>query len=375
MPPVKETNHTKTEKENFRQLQSKADLSAMFNKQQFFNPYIYYFKLYNKFPHRHWYKDIDKNKLHKMFSEKFDLEETAIFETHIHSASEYQPLPGSSAYLLEPELMLFFPPWEYGNTNDVQVYYSDTVSKDLLEELLAMIKKCYKKNGLEKRDAYLLMEDDESRLFFRKIEITSPVFDLSLYFNDNLIPVNELLLNRLNMPDNNGLVIFYGRTGTGKTTYIRYLSTHISKQKLFIPPGLIRKMGSAELLDLLDQYHNSVLIIEDADSLLKKRLQDDDHIVANLLNLSDGILADVYHIQIICSFNSDISILDPGLLRKGRLIAKYFFNELSLEKTQRLCKKIGYATLPDREMALADIFHWGEKETPHQYLKGTIGFK
>ena len=360
--------------EDFRILQQKADLTPMFNKQQYFNPYIYFYSLYNKFPHRHWYKEINKPKLLDRLAEKYNLKEAAVFETHIHSTSDTDPLPGVSAYILTQELMLCFPPWEFGNANDAQLYYSDAVNREELKEILNLIKACYKKEEVEKKEAFLLMTDKDSHLFFRHITINTPVYDLGLHFNDDLIPVNELLLNRLNKPDDKGLIIFYGKAGTGKTSYIRYLSGKIVKQKLFIPASQTKKIGSPEFLDILDEYHNSILIIEDADSIIKRRLQDEDHIIANLLNLTDGILADVYHIQVICSFSSDISLVDPALLRKGRLIAKYYFKELSQLKTEELCRSLGHKSLPEHEMTLADIFHWEEKEFQAPKIKAGIGF-
>ena len=125
---------------NFRLLQKQADLSAMFGNQQIFNPYIYYYKLYNTFPHRHWYKDIDKSELISRLAAIYDLDKAAVFETHIHSAKKNNASPGVSAYILSEELMLCFPPWEFGNTNDVQVYYSDTVEKKRLKKMSLSLK-------------------------------------------------------------------------------------------------------------------------------------------------------------------------------------------------------------------------------------------
>jgi len=365
-----------TIKKDFRELQGQADLSAMFGKQQFFNPYVYYYKLYNKFPHRHWLKDVNKPKLLNLISSRFNLEESAIFETHIHSVVNKKPLPGVSAYVLDKELMLCFPPWEFGNSNDAQLYYSDAVPKKTLHELLDVIKECYMVNEIEKREVRLLMQNDDNRLDFCTMTMHSAIHDLSLYYNDDLMPMNEVLLNRLNRNDDKGLVIFHGKPGTGKTSYIRYLSSHIEKQKLFVPASLTKKIGSPEFLTLLNDYRNSVLIIEDADSILKKRSNDDDHVIANILNLSDGFLSDFFHTQIICTFNNELALIDPALLRKGRLIAKYYFKELSIEKTQQLCRSLGYKFVPDHEMTLADIFHLEEQEFQQAFPKGgVIGFK
>ena len=357
-------------------MQQRADLSGMFGKQQFFNPYVYYYKLYNKFPHRHWFKDINKQKLINNLEEKFNLSTSTVFETHVHSIINSKPQPGVSAYILEKELMLCFPPWEFGNSNDAQLYYSDSVNKDTLQDVLEMIKDCYMINEVERREVRLLMQNEDNRLDFCTMTMHTPLHDLSTHYNDDLLPMNQVLLHRLNKNDDKGLVIFYGKPGTGKTSYIRYLSAHIGKQKLFVPASLTKKIGSPEFLTLLNDYRNSVLIIEDADSILKKRSNDDDHVIANLLNLSDGLLSDFFHIQIVCTFNNDITLVDPALLRKGRLIAKYCFKELSLEKTRQLCESLGSKYIPDQEMTLADIFHLEEVEFQQTYPKrGVIGFR
>jgi hypothetical protein len=365
-----------TPPKDFKKLQEQADLAPMFGNQQFFNPYVYYYKLYNKFPHRHWCKDISKPKLLNMLSGQFDLKESTVFETHIHSKGNKDPLPGVGAYILSKELMLCFPPWEFGNSNDAQLYYSDNVPKASLEKVLGIVKQSYMMNEVEKREVRLLMQNDDNRLDFCTMTMNTPLYNLELHYNDDLLPMNEVLLHRLNRPNDKGLIIFYGKSGTGKTSYIRYLSSQITKPKLFVPSSLTKKIGSPEFLNLLNDYHNSVLIIEDADALLKKRSNEDDHVITNLLNLSDGMLSDFFHLQIICTFNSDLTQVEPALLRKGRLIAQYYFKELTVEKTRRLCKSLGYKYIPDKEMTLADIFHLEEREfqTPLA-LRGAIGFK
>src|SRR5690242_14931084 len=112
----------KQQDKNFKSLQEQVDLSSMFGNQQFFNPYTYYYKLYNRFPHRHWYKEINKTKLVESLSSNYDLNEKAVFETYVHSQGKYNHSPGISAYILSEELMLCLPPSEFGNSNDAQIY-------------------------------------------------------------------------------------------------------------------------------------------------------------------------------------------------------------------------------------------------------------
>ena len=63
--------------------------------------------------------------------------------------------------------------------------------------------------------------------------------------------------------------------------------------------------------------------------------------MSNLLNLSDGLLSDGFHIQIICTFNTELSRIDKALLRKGRLIAAYHFGPLAADKAQALATTLG----------------------------------
>jgi hypothetical protein len=83
-----------------------------------------------------------------------------------------------------------------------------------------------------------------------------------------------------------------------------------------------------------------------------------------LFDRSDGLLGDAMHQQIIATFNCDLTIIDPALLRKGRLIANYEFNKLDLESSKILSDKLGYGTEGITEpMTLAEIYNQGEKNS------------
>ena len=91
------------------------------------------------------------------------------------------------------------------------------------------------------------MQDGDNKLEFFPMHIQNTSVNIEMFYNDDFLPVNDALVKKLNMEDR-GLVIFYGLPGTGKTTYIRYLSAHVKKQKLFVPASLIFKTGSPEFL-------------------------------------------------------------------------------------------------------------------------------
>jgi hypothetical protein len=78
------------------------------------------------------------------------------------------------------------------------------------------------------------------------------------------------------------------------------------------------------------------------------------------------------NIQIICSFNTDLSRVDEALLRKGRLIAKYEFKALETAKAQQLSDQLGFQTKIIKPTILTDIYN--QNENDFQQKKQGIGF-
>jgi hypothetical protein len=96
--------------------------------------------------------------------------------------------------------------------------------------------------------------------------------------------------------------------------------------------------------------------------------------VSNLLNISDGLLADFLNVQLICTFNSSLTMVDSALMRKGRLIAKYEFGKLSVKKAQALSNYLGFDKTIDRSMTVAEICNQNEKEFETKQVE-VIGFR
>lgn len=114
-------------------------------------------------------------------------------------------------------------------------------------------------------------------------------------------------------------------------------------------------MTNPSLISTLIDNPNSILIIEDAEKIVIDREKNGDSPVSALLNISDGLLSDCLNIQVICSFNTDLSQVDSALMRKGRLIAEYEFKELEINKAQALSNKLGFDSTIHLPMTLTDI--------------------
>jgi ATP-dependent 26S proteasome regulatory subunit len=162
------------------------------------------------------------------------------------------------------------------------------------------------------------------------------------------------------MDNDKGIILLHGLPGTGKTTYLRHLIGSLKKKVMFVSPAVAENLMNPDFMDLLIDNPNSVLVIEDAENIILDRRYSSQSSVSNLLNISDGLLSDCLNVQIICTFNSDIAMVDSALMRKGRLIAKYEFGKLAVAKAQQLSNHLGFDTLVNKPMTLAEIANQDE---------------
>lgn len=206
-----------------------------------------------------------------------------------------------------------------------------------------------------------------------KVDVKRTKLDIDLFYQDDFKETHNTILRRLNKKDDKGIVLLHGISGTGKTTYLRYLVGRIKKKVLFVPPDMAAQIVNPDLVKLLIDNPNCVLIIEDAENIIMQRQQGSDSAVSNLLNISDGLLSDFLNVQIICTFNSSLSVVDSALLRKGRLIAKYEFGKLSVAKAQRLSEHAGSPLRVINPMTVAEVMN--QEEMSYEQERPTIGFR
>jgi hypothetical protein len=192
-------------------------------------------------------------------------------------------------------------------------------------------------------------------LDLKQLAIKPTVLDIDLYYNDDFKAVDKTIKERLAKENDKGIILLHGLPGTGKTTYLRHLIGSMKKKVLFVSPAVAGNLMNPEFIDLLIDNSNAVLVIEDAENIIMDRKYNSGSSVSNLLNISDGLLSDCLNVQIICTFNSALNLIDSALLRKGRLIAKYEFGKLDADKARKLSEHLGLNQSINKAMTLAEI--------------------
>ncbi len=213
-----------------------------------------------------------------------------------------------------------------------------------------------------------------SGLTLQPMEIKPTKLDLGLFYDDDFKVVDEIIRKRLGRKRDKGIVLLHGLPGTGKTTYLRYLIGKIKKRVLFLSPGVAGSIMSPGFINLLISNPDTVVIIEDAENVIMDRRTNDNSAVSNLLNISDGLMADFLNIQVICTFNSPLTMVDSALMRKGRLIAKYEFDKLNIRKSQALSDHLGFKNVIRQPMSVAEIANQHEKEFASKPVQ-VLGFR
>jgi hypothetical protein len=251
--------------------------------------------------------------------------------------------------------------------------YNDGMQDEFINECTLLMKQ-FKEKQRRKPLEINLISSAKSGLVLKQIEIKRTKLDLDLFYNDEFKEVDELISKRLNQKKDKGIVLLHGLPGTGKTTYLRYLIGKIKKRVLFLSPSVAGNLMNPDFIELLINNPNSVLVIEDAENVIMDRKFESSSSVSNLLNISDGLLADFLNVQLICTFNNSLAMVDSALMRKGRLIAKHEFGKLNTEKAQRLSKHLGFDTKIERPITIAEITNPTAKEYEMKKVE-VLGFR
>lgn len=338
---------------------------SLFDK-YFIEPKQFYTKVFKQMPCIVFINNVDTKKLFDIINVEAFGKVKNFYQRTYYSWDNEKTLIDKCVFILENKMLIRLgDDWcdiYFNSKNQTQV---DKMVDSIKTHIAPKKEKDYEINIISLSNNYLDL---------KTLSIKPTTLDIDLYYNDDFKVIDAVIKERLTKENDKGIVLLHGLPGTGKTTYLRYLIGNLKKKVMFVSPSVAGNLMNPEFMDLLLDNPNAVLVIEDAENIIMDRRYSSHSSVSNLLNISDGLLSDCLNVQIICTFNSELGLIDNALLRKGRLIARYEFGKLSVDKARKLNDHLGLKNTINKPMSLAEITN-PDDITSEPVKTNVIGFR
>ena len=322
--------------------------------------------------------DIRKNQKYKVDCRKLlqnlkDKQDELGVEVFCYSPHEFLVLGNKYSYKNSDKHANFLMNITMSEDSDMADFYEEIFCKEQdIEKIFNLIKDSFvvssKKNKIE---FGITAIDSANTLYTSWYQYEEKNIDIEKNYNDDF--PYEKICKLMETEDKAELIFFYGEPGTGKTSLIKHL---ISKYKessfVFMDGTILANTQQHKLMSYFLDNQNTIFILEDCEKALKDRndvYSGYNNVMPILLNITDGVIADVLGIKLICTFNTSLDKIDKALLRKGRLSLKYEFKKLSKDKVANI---LGHSV--DKEMSLAEIYNIEEENDFSKKIQKKIGF-
>ena len=168
------------------------------------------------------------------------------------------------------------------------------------------------------------------------------------------------------------ILLLIGPPGTGKTTFIRGLLHHASKNAIVTYDEAILQKDYVFARFIEDD--TGVMVLEDSDNFLKSR-RDGNTMMHRFLNVGDGLIT-VKGKKLIFSTNlPSINEIDPALVRPGRCFDILTFSNYTPEQAKTLALSLNIEFKEEtgkKEYSLAEIFH--QQRSSRKIVNRKFGF-
>lgn len=314
-------------------------------------------------------EEFDALRWFKFLIREFIIDPEFILQDATHNVIKNEDSQNELVIMLTNDIILKINPHDFR----VTIFHSPCIDPAIIEYLKSTALQFPSNELLDNNLVIITDANGYIKGELMKKPICQPL-EIEKLYNDDFLPINLIITERLEKQNDKGLVLLHGIPGTGKTNYIRHLICVINKKFILINQGNFHLLGTKEFITFLLDYKNAILIIEDAEEIIRPRAEKATSAITNLLNISDGILSDVLNIQIVITFNTDLSRVDSALMRKGRLIANYDFKALDSLKAQALSNSLGLTSKITQAITLAEIFNQDKMNFSQNISTVKIGF-
>lgn len=247
------------------------------------------------------------------------------------------------------------------NNASIDIYY---LPCSRIDNLLKSFSNMEKVNKPENDIGFVLESNNRLYISRRKLKLSYKDTNLQIHYNDGFVDFDRYLRECLTDYNRNGIIILRGLPGTGKSSYLKNLLATCPTKFVFFPVGLLKSVETSPSIMsffIENGQEDTCYIVEDAENVVQSDDSGRPNGLSTLLNFSDSIVSDVFRCKFILTFNKDNvwENMDEAILRKGRLLAEYKFDNLTLEKTKELFLDIHKKDYEGKVgLSLANIYNY-----------------
>lgn len=251
---------------------------------------------------------------------------------------------------------------------DITFFYKELSNIDYLYNIIDNLEPFLVDDYLEldNESNLNLLNVSNSNLTIEKIDFEELEFK-KFYCKSTNKNINNLIKSIKN--SKNGLSIFYGEKGTGKTNSIKNISKSIKNDIFFIPNNILdQTILNSEFISFLKKYDNSILVIDDFELVLDNYSRYDS-VINNIIQMVDSLISEVINVNIILIFNTDNQSEIEELIECNNILGFIKFDYLSADESNQLSEYLGKKTKYKNNSKLSDIIR--SKNTDY---KKRVGF-
>jgi hypothetical protein len=237
---------------------------------------------------------------------------------------------------------------------DITFFYKELSNIDYLYNIIDNLEPFLVDDALESdtNGNLNLLNVSNSNLTIEKIDFEELEFK-RFYSKSTNKNINNLIKSIKN--SKNGLSIFYGEKGTGKTNSIKNISKIIKNDIFFIPNNILdQTILNSEFISFLKKYDNSILVIDDFELALDNYSRYDS-VINNIIQMVDSLISEVINVNIILIFNTDNQSEIEDLIECNNILGFIKFDYLSADESNQLSEYLGRKTKYKNNSKLSDI--------------------
>lgn len=252
---------------------------------------------------------------------------------------------------------------------DLVIYYKSEDDQKAVEELVNIFEENLLIQDEIQSGNFHIASLTQSGIEIKSITQKIPREDIEDLYSKKTWKSTNKIIKRLQKGES-GLVIFWGERGCGKSNFIKYLTSVVERDVIFVPNTMTDlTANSPDFRKILTKFHKPIVVIDDCEIVFSEFFTKSNLMCNNLIQLVDSV-APVEELTVITLFNTKSEDdIDHNLLESNVLIDLVEFTRLDKEEANELAKTLKIKSKFIGETKLVDVFKGNFFET-----KEKVGF-